>query len=144
VTQSAHRAARRRASACLALLGAAALACGVQADHAEASISPAQLAARIDAGDAPLIVDVRTSAEYSAGHIPGAINVPVDELDARFDALAVAPDEEIVVHCQSGRRASAAERALREAGYTHVVDLDGSMQAWKAAGLPVESGAGAD
>lgn len=144
MTRAARRTAGAHAAACLALLGALVLACSERADGSDVSISPAQLAARIEAGDAPLILDVRTPAEFSAGHIPGSINIPQDELGERLDALALDPGDEIVVHCQSGRRASAAERTLREAGYTHVLDLEGHMQGWKAAGLPLETGATAE
>jgi phage shock protein E len=144
VTRVLRQALRPPGAALLALLGAVALAGVAQASQdgspAANSIRPAQLAARIDAGDAPIILDVRTREEFAAGHIPGAINIPHDELAERYGELVAAPGDEIVVHCQSGRRASAAERTLREAGYTHVLDLKGHMQGWKAAGLPIETG----
>jgi rhodanese-related sulfurtransferase len=94
--------------------------------------------ARLDAGDAPLILDVRSPGEYAAGHIPGAVNIPHDALGVRLDELGADPDREIVVHCQSGRRAATAEQMLMDAGYTGIQHLDGDMAGWRSAGLPVE------
>lgn len=110
------------------------------ADEAARSetISAEELAARIAAGDAPLVLDVRTPEEFDAGHLPGARNIPHDALAERLDELGVAPDDEIVVHCHSGRRAMAAELTLRDAGYSRVRDLTGHWQEWKRAGLPTE------
>ena len=78
------------------------------------SISAGELADRIGAGAAPRVLDVRTAAEFERGHIPGAINVPHDALAERLPELGIAPDEEVVVHCQSGKRAAMAEAVLRE------------------------------
>jgi rhodanese-related sulfurtransferase len=81
---------------------------------------------------------VRSEAEYQAGHIPGATLIPINQLPARVGELAGHEKEEVVVHCKGGKRAAAAERVLREAGFTRVVDLEGHMDGWQAAGLPVE------
>lgn len=102
------------------------------------AISPEELAGRIASGDAPLVLDVRTPEEFADGHLPGARNIPHDDLADRLDELGVSQDDEIVVHCHSGRRAIAAEATLRDAGYTHVRDLTGHWQAWKRADLPIE------
>ena len=126
---------RRLYAAVLVLL----LACGGASTSPSAEpVSGPRLADRIAAGRAPLILDVRSSAEYEAGHIPGARNIPHDALPSRLDELPAARDTEIVVHCQSGRRAGMAEAVLVEAGYTRVRDLQGHWQAWEAAGLPQE------
>jgi rhodanese-related sulfurtransferase len=119
------------------LLCAAAAACGGQEPASEA-VSPSELAARIQSDAAPLILDVRTPAEFESGHIPGAVNIPHDQLRDRLDELSASPNDEIVVHCERGGRAAAAEAVLREAGYTHVRDLSGHMRAWRAEDLPVE------
>lgn len=102
------------------------------------SITAADLADRIQAGASPLVLDVRTSEEYGSGHIPGAVNIPYDELPARLSELPVEKSTEIVVHCQSGRRAQVAEGTLRESGYSNVRDLAGHWQGWRAAELPIE------
>lgn len=101
-------------------------------------IAPAELAARIKKGTAPIILDVRTREEYAAGHIPGAVNIPHDELAERLERVPATKSEEIVVHCERGGRAGAAEETLSAAGYTNLRDLSGHMQGWQEQGLPVE------
>jgi rhodanese-related sulfurtransferase len=84
--------------------------------------------------DGAVLVDVREPAEWSAGRAPGAVHVPLGELTSR---LADIPREAtIVTVCRSGRRSDTAAAQLRAAGYT-VHNLDGGMQAWQSAGLPV-------
>jgi phage shock protein E len=101
-------------------------------------IAAQELAKRIAGGTAPAIVDVRTPAEYAAGHIPGAINIPHTELATRLAELPGKKSTEIVVHCQGGGRAAAAEKVLAEQGYTDVRDLQGHFGGWIQQGLPVE------
>ena len=101
-------------------------------------IASSELAARIESGTAPLILDVRTPEEYSAGHIPGAINISHTELGERLGELEEHKNEEIVVHCRSGHRAGLAETVLVDAGFTGVRDLDGHMLQWEENGYPVE------
>jgi rhodanese-related sulfurtransferase len=103
-----------------------------------ASIEPSELAARISSDEAPFVLDVRSPDEFASGHIPGAVNVPVHELAERLLGLGLSPSDEIVVHCERGGRAEAAESILRESGYTGVRDLGGHMQAWRAGGHPLE------
>lgn len=114
-----------------------AFAASAAGDRASA-IEPKELAERIAAGTAPLILDVRTPEEFAAGHLPGARNVPHDALAGRLGELGIAPDDEIVVHCHSGGRAAKAEDVLRDAGYTNVRDLAGHWRGWREAGFPTE------
>lgn len=102
------------------------------------SIEPSELAARISSGKAPVVLDVRSPDEFASGHIPGAVNVPLNELSERLAALELAPTDEIVVHCEHGGRAKAAASMLRESGYTGVRDLSGHMDAWRSKGFPLE------
>ena len=102
-------------------------------------ISPEDLAARMRAPNPPLLVDVRTQAEFREGHIAGAINVAHDEIAARWPALNVPRDEEFIVYCGTGRRAGLAQQALEALGYMRTRILDGGFEAWKKAGLPVEN-----
>lgn len=74
------------------------------------------------------LVDVRTPQEFADGHIDGAVNIPVQELDRRLTELEP-KNEPIVLYCRSGRRSSDAARMLTEAGYTSVHDL-GAMSRW--------------
>lgn len=104
----------------------------------ERTITADALESRLGTDEAPLVLDVRTEREYAAGHIPGAVNIPHDELPERLDELPADRDTEIVVHCQSGKRAAIAERVLAQAGYGEVRDLDGHWAGWSAEGLPTE------
>ena len=101
-------------------------------------ITPIQLADRIREGSAPLVLDVRTPQEYAQGHIPGAVNIPHDELPTRLDELPISEPDEVVVHCRSGRRARLAEDVLRERGYSNIRDLTGHWEAWQKGELPTE------
>lgn len=105
-----------------------------------APVAAQELAKRIGDGGAPVVLDVRTPEEYAAGHIPGAINIPHDELATRLTEIPGAKSAEIVVHCQSGRRAGTAESILVQEGYTGVRDLQGHFAGWVQEGLPVEAG----
>jgi rhodanese-related sulfurtransferase len=101
-------------------------------------IAQAEAAAAVGRADAPLFLDVRTPAEYAAGRVPGAVNVPIDELPARVAELEAHRAKEVVVYCERGPRASRAEEALESAGFTSVRRLEGDMSGWRGAGLPVE------
>jgi rhodanese-related sulfurtransferase len=74
------------------------------------------------------LVDVRSPAEFAAGHLPGAVNVPVAELPRRLGELEPR-DRAIVVYCHTGARAARAAHALRSAGFSSVHDL-GAMGRW--------------
>ena len=75
-----------------------------------------------------LLLDVRTPEEFAAGHIQGALNIPVQVLEQRMGDLG-ARDRDIVVYCRSGNRSGRAKQMLNTAGYTSVHDL-GPMSAW--------------
>ena len=74
------------------------------------------------------LVDVRTPEEFAASHLPGAVNIPVQELDRRMTELGP-KDEPIVLYCRSGSRSAYAARMLHDAGYGAVYDL-GAMSSW--------------
>lgn len=74
------------------------------------------------------LVDIRTEAEFDAGHIPGAHNFPLDSLR---DTLADLPEGPLVVHCQVGQRGHTAARLLTQHGFT-VSNLDGGYLTWLA------------
>ena len=80
-----------------------------------------------------LLLDVRTPAEWDAGHAPAAVHLPLDQLGDRHTELPT--DRQIVVICRSGGRSARAAEALVGAGYD-AVNLAGGMQAWTAIGLP--------
>ncbi len=100
------------------------------------SITPAELHARQESETAPVVIDVRTPEEYSAGHIPGAVNIPFDQVAQRI-AEVDAPNG-VALYCMMGPRARKGESALLAAGHTAVLHLDGGLAAWQKAGFPVE------
>ena len=104
------------------------------------TIAAETLMARQAAHDATLaVLDVRTPAEFAAGHVPGAINVPHDQVEARLGELAALEDKDVVVYCKAGTRSAIALAVLGEHGYKHLYHLDGDMPGWSAAGRPVET-----
>ncbi|MBK7861609.1 MAG: rhodanese-like domain-containing protein [Archangiaceae bacterium] len=68
------------------------------------------------------LIDVRSAAEFASGHLPGAINVPVQELSARLDKLGP-KDEPKVVYCASGTRSAVARSMLKGHGFARVFNL---------------------
>jgi len=86
-------------------------------------------------------LDVREPDEWQAGHIAGAVHVPMGELGARQDELAT--DRLIVAVCRSGNRSGQVVQALQRAGY-EAENLDGGMQAWAREGLPFVAEGGED
>jgi rhodanese-related sulfurtransferase len=95
---------------------------------------------RLRADDAPRVLDVRTPAEFETAHIPGAYNVPLDTLREHRGELRRHLDDDVVLVCRSGQRATQAENALRDAGLPGLRVLDGGMVAWESAGAPVNRG----
>lgn len=85
-----------------------------------------------------LILDVRTPQEYSAGHVPGAINMPHTSISSQLDKLQDDKNKIIVIYCKSGRRAAMAEQTLSSAGFKQLLHLDGDMNGWQAGNHPIE------
>jgi rhodanese-related sulfurtransferase len=124
----------------LVMLGAmlAVAAYAEDPDSANApSISAAELHAQREAGLAPIVIDVRTSEEYASGHVPGAVNIPFDQVAERIDEID-APHG-VALYCMVGPRARKGETALLASGYESVLHLEGGLAAWQAAGFPVET-----
>jgi len=103
-------------------------------------VQPARIGQLLAEGAAIRLLDVRTPAEFEAVHIRGAYNVPLDTLAEHREELRLHVREPIVLVCRSGQRARQAEQALREIGMENLHILDGGMNAWEAAELPVERG----
>lgn len=79
-------------------------------------------------------IDVRSPSEYASGHVPGAVNIPLDQIEARLDDLL--PNIPIIIVCQAGKRARMVAGLLQPCR-TDVTVLDGGTTAWSAAGLPL-------
>jgi rhodanese-related sulfurtransferase len=120
--------------ALVALIGPVSLAADA---GAAADISSQQALALQESGEDLLFVDVRTPEEYASGHVPGAVNIPKDQLPSRLAELETARDR-LVVYCERGPRAAVAAATLLRAGFTGVRHLAGDMAGWRAAGLPIE------
>jgi rhodanese-related sulfurtransferase len=111
------------------------------------TISPQDAAAELEAartgGDAspgrPLLVDVREHDEFATERIAGAALLPISELRDRHRDLPT--DRPLLVLCQAGARSQSATMFLLQSGWTDVRNVEGGVNAWKQAGLPVETGA---
>jgi glyoxylase-like metal-dependent hydrolase (beta-lactamase superfamily II) len=97
-----------------------------------------ELRRTLDAGEPVQLVDVRRPGEYASGHIPGAINVPLDQLEVGLGRLD--RGRRVVAVCESGYRSSAASSVLKRHGFDHVLDAVGGTRAWTGTGHPVASG----
>ncbi|PIE53414.1 sulfurtransferase [Candidatus Fermentibacteria bacterium] len=74
------------------------------------------------------LIDVRSAGEYRAGHLSGAVNVPVDSLPDGISSLGLSSDTVIILYCASGMRSASAKQILKRAGYTNVLN-GGAMRA---------------
>ena len=117
--------------------------------RASAPTSPAsrQSPCRVSSGErrtysGALLLDVRDSQEYEAGHIIEARNLPAAELGAKAETLLKKYKEKpVIVYCESGAASGAAARTLRAAGFSKVVTLRGGLQSWRQENLPLVKGA---
>jgi rhodanese-related sulfurtransferase len=84
-----------------------------------------------------VLLDVRENDEWTAGHAPGAVHIPVGQIQQRIDELAtLLPDSPVRVICRSGNRSARVTAYLHQAGW-QVLNVDGGMRAWAAAGRPM-------
>ncbi len=97
-------------------------------------LSPLELQEVMQSGRPVRVVDVRSPGEFAAGHIPGASNVPLEQLAGRMEDLSGPHD--VILLCQSGVRAAQGAKLLRSRGIVPR-ELTGGTVAWQAAGLPV-------
>ncbi|AUM14407.1 rhodanese-like domain-containing protein [Ketobacter alkanivorans] len=83
-------------------------------------------------------IDVRSAGEYSKGHVPGAINIPHDNISNQLEQIKHLKDKPVLLYCRSGRRADMAETTLSELGFSQLYHLQGDMMEWDKNQLPVE------
>ena len=93
-------------------------------DGAYKKITADEAQAMMDSGS-PTVVDVRTAKEYADGHIPGAINIPVESIGADKPAELDDANADLIVYCRTGVRSKQASDKLVELGYQHVNDMGG-------------------
>lgn len=93
-------------------------------------ISAAELASRAASPEPPLVVDVRTPREFAAGHVDGAVNLPLSRLAAGADSLP--RDRRLALICQTGYRSSVAASLLARLGFRDLLDVAGGWTAWQS------------
>ena len=97
-----------------------------------------ELLQRIRSNSAPLIIDPRSEIEFKGGHIPGAVNAPIFKLLVNAAPVPKDRNAEMVIACMHGQRAMMAKWLLALYGYRNTALLEGYIEGWMKAGLPVE------
>jgi rhodanese-related sulfurtransferase len=95
-------------------------------------ITAEALLKRILSGTAPVILDVRSRAEFTRGHVPGARHIPFWRVSRHIEEIAAPRDAEVVIYCGHGPRAIVAGRTLRRQGFTRIAYLDGHFSQWRS------------
>jgi len=120
----------------LLLVGLAALARAD--DFLSPGLTPAELQEKLATAGAPLVVDVRKPVEFGVAHVPGAKNIPLDEIDQRLEEFR--SDNGVLVYCLNGSRTRQAEPLLYNNGIDNVYHLQGALQGWIQDQMPIEKG----
>lgn len=100
-------------------------------------LSVQALKAALDAGEPLVVVDVREQAEFDAGHIEGALHIPLRQLAKNLRLLPLDKSSPLALICRSGGRSSYATMALWLLGYRNLRNILGGMQAWEREGFPM-------
>ncbi len=122
------------------LSGAAAAQHHPPVDQSARQTPAAKLYQEIAKGGKLLVIDVRTPREYAQGHIPEAINIPIDALPQKLEEMKVSKDTTIVTTCDHGGRSSRAALELQKLGYTATSFC--KIDSWKKDGYRIQKGAG--
>lgn len=110
------------------------LALPLAAQASRPAVSPAAVGEISEQSKPPLLLDVRTPKEFAEGHLPGAVNIPLDQLASRLSEID--RDHWVLVYCKSGARATKAERILVDEDI-EVRQIAGSWLRWQAEQRPV-------
>ncbi len=102
---------------------------------ADSAVPPTQAAALIKDKKDLQLIDVRTADEYAEGHLAKAKLIPLQELDRRVTEID--KGKPVLLYCRSGHRSGNALKLLQSKGYTEAKHIEGGLNAWQAAGLPV-------
>lgn len=92
------------------------------------TISAEELKTKLDAGEKPVLLDVREAWEFETCHIDGSINISMSNVQQMFDKLNT--DEETVVICHHGMRSFQVASYLEGNGYVNIINLEGGVDAW--------------
>jgi hydroxyacylglutathione hydrolase len=103
-------------------------------------VSVSELQQRMSTSDLQ-VLDVRRSAEFENGHIPGAAHAPLSAIEKKIGSLTLAKHKQTAVVCAGGYRSSAAASLLQKHGFTNLINVTGGTGAWVNAGFPVETSA---
>jgi rhodanese-related sulfurtransferase len=103
-----------------------------------ATITREDLLRQMQEGTAPLIVDVRSQAEYDRDHLPGALHIPFYTIGSGLSELGRAKNDPLVLYCEHGPRAGIAGFSLFLSGYDTVYSLEGHMKGWRKSAFPIE------
>jgi rhodanese-related sulfurtransferase len=101
------------------------------------AISPEQ-AAQMQTRQKAVIVDVRENDEWNAGHIAGAIHIPLGEIQNHLADLSQYQNSPLIMQCRSGVRSAKAADILVKAGFTNVHNMSGGLNAWQKANLQLQ------
>lgn len=101
------------------------------------AIGAAQLQEALKVDDVRVVIDVRTPSEWSQGHVPGAVHIPLNQLGARMGELEAYAGQPVYLICRSGARSGQAQAMLAKAGIP-TTNVSGGTMAWTAAGYPLE------
>jgi rhodanese-related sulfurtransferase len=97
------------------------------------------IAARMEAGEEFVLIDVREDREWANGHIKGAIHLGKGVIERDIERTIGDPATELVLYCGGGFRSALAAEVLQRMGYTNVSSMDGGWRVWNERGFPVES-----
>ena len=124
------------------LLGTTAVLAGCSSSSDSASVENVSADQFLTASAEPgtVVVDVRTPAEFAAGHVDGAVNIDVESGNFASEIAALPKDTTYAVYCRSGRRSTLATDQMAEAGFTSLVNLEGGVADLQAAGAPIVTG----
>ena len=109
-----------------------------QANQSIMEIDVETLYAKKQQNENLVIVDVRTPAEYNAGHIPSAQLIPLSALEASLSQLEEYKKQDIYLVCAVGGRSQQATMLLRKKGFTKAINVQGGTRGWKAKGYPLQ------
>jgi rhodanese-related sulfurtransferase len=102
------------------------------------TVAEANTLFQADAGKADFVIlDVRTPAEFAAGHLAGAIMIDYNAGNFRSDADKLDKNKSYLVYCRTDNRSGQAVAIMKELGFKEVYDMDGGLTEWQAAGYPV-------
>ena len=100
-------------------------------------LSPAKAIRLMNNNSEILVLDIRSVAEFKAGHIKGAKNIPAKDISNQLTGYTNFKDKPVLVYCNTGSSVTSAIKSLKNAGFEHINNLEGGIAAWKEANMPL-------